>query len=267
MGLNVGYFRTWYGGFLATDNLAVTPADYDPYCIKAPVDSRLPTSGEQLCGFYDLRPAKFGLVDNLVTQASHYGDQQQVYNGVDATLNGRFLDGGQFQGGLSVGRTVLDNCLVVDSPEAARDGFCKVAPPWSAGTQVKFLVVYPLPWSLRTSMVYQNMPGIPYTASHVVSNADVAVSLGRSLAGAARSVTKELVPNQTLFEPRLQQVDLRLSRIFRAGTSRLTANVDLYNLFNEDAVLQQNTRFGDTWREVSLVMGGRMLRFTGQFDF
>ena len=267
MGLNIGYFRTWYGGFLATDNLAVTPADYDPYCIKAPADSRLPNGGEQLCGFYDLRPAKFGLVDNLVTQASHYGDQKQVYNGVDATLNGRFLDGGQFQGGLSVGRTVLDNCVVVDSPEAARDGFCKVVPPWSAGTQVKFLVVYPLPWSLRTSMVYQNMPGIPYTASHVVSNADVAVSLGRNLAGAARSVTKELVPNQTLFEPRLQQVDLRLSRIFRAGTSRLTANVDLYNIFNEDAVLQQNTRFGDTWREISLVMGGRMLRFTGQFEF
>ena len=267
MSLNVGYFRTWYGGFLATDNLAVTPADYDPYCIKAPVDSRLPSSGEQLCGFYDLRPAKFGLVDNLVTQASHYGDQTQVYNGVDATLNGKFLDEGQFQGGLSVGRTVFDNCLVVDSPEAARDGFCKVAPPWSAGAQVKFLVVYPLPWSLRTSVVYQNMPGISYTASHVVSTADVAASLGRSLAGGARSVTKELVPAQTLSEPRLQQVDLRLSRIFRAGGSRLTANVDLYNVFNEDAVLQQNTRYGNTWREVSLVMGGRMVRFTGQFDF
>jgi len=41
----------------------------------------------------------------------------------------------------------------------------------------------------------------------------------------------------------------------------------LYNVFNEDAVLQQNTRYGATWREVSLVMGGRLLRFTGQFDF
>ena len=64
-----------------------------------------------------------------------------------------------------------------------------------------------------------------------------------------------------------QQIDVRLSRIFRAGAARFTANVDLYNVFNEDAVLQENTRFGDTWREVSLVMGGRMLRFTGQFDF
>src|SRR5207247_3586930 len=31
MALNVGYFRTWYGGFLATDNQAVTAASYESY--------------------------------------------------------------------------------------------------------------------------------------------------------------------------------------------------------------------------------------------
>ena len=104
-------------------------------------------------------------------------------------------------------------------------------------------------------------------ASFVASNADVARALGRNLAGGARSVTKDIVAPQTLFEPRLQQVDLLISRTFRAGTARLAANVDLSNVFNEDAVLQQNTRDGETWREVSLVMCGRLLRFTGQFDF
>jgi hypothetical protein len=267
MGLNVGYFRTWYGNFLVTDNLAVTPSDFTEYCITAPTDSRLPTSGERQCGFFDVIPTKFGLVDNLVTQASHYGDRSQVYNGVDVTLRGRFLADGQFQGGLSVGRTVNDTCTVVDSPEAARDGYCNFVPPWSAGTQLKFLVVYPLPWNFRTSAVYQNMAGISYTASHNVSNADVATSLGRNLAGAARSVTKDVVPPQTLFEPRLQQIDLRFSRIFPVGTSRFTANIDIYNVFNEDAVLQENTRYGPTWRQVSLVMGGRLLRLTGQFEF
>ena len=33
------------GGGTLTDNLAVTPADYDPYCITAPGDSRLPGGG------------------------------------------------------------------------------------------------------------------------------------------------------------------------------------------------------------------------------
>ena len=267
MGLSVGYFRTWYGNFLVTDNLAVTPADFDEYCITVPTDPRLPTSGERQCGFYDITPTKFGLVDNLVTQASHYGDRSQVYNGVDVTLNGRFLSQVQFQGGLSVGRTVNDTCAVVDSPEVARDGYCNVAPPWSSGTQFKFLVVYPLPWNFRTSVVYQNMSGISYTASHVVSNAEVATSLGRNLSGGARSVTKDIVSPSTLFEERLQQIDLRFSRIFPVGSSRFTANFDIYNVFNEDAVLQENTRYGPTWREVSLVMGGRLLRLTGQYEF
>src|SRR3989449_556957 len=66
MGLNVGYFRTWYGGFLAVDNQLVTPADYDPFCVTAPVDSRLPgsVSGKQFCGLSDINPGKFGQVDN-----------------------------------------------------------------------------------------------------------------------------------------------------------------------------------------------------------
>ena len=54
--LNVGYYRTWYGGFLATDNLAVTPADFDPFCVTAPSDPRLPNAGDPVCGLYDIRP-------------------------------------------------------------------------------------------------------------------------------------------------------------------------------------------------------------------
>src|SRR5467141_1067644 len=73
MALNVGYFRTWYGGFLVTDNLAVKPEDFDSYCVTVPVDRRLLNSGEKLCGFYDLKPALFGATDNLRTQASNYG--------------------------------------------------------------------------------------------------------------------------------------------------------------------------------------------------
>ena len=82
---------------------------------------RLPdgVSGKQICGLYDIKPAKFGLVDNLVTQASHYGDRSEVFNGIDVSLNTRFAAGrrvpgrrehgpdrrGQLRhGGLSAGR-------------------------------------------------------------------------------------------------------------------------------------------------------------------
>src|SRR5712691_3858060 len=124
MGLNVGYFRTWYGGFLTVDNQFVTPADYDPFCITAPVDSRLPgsVSGKPFCGIYDINPGKFGQIDNLITQSSHYGDQSEVFDGIDVTLSARFGQGAQFQGGVGTGRTVTDNCFVVDSPSTVVTG-------------------------------------------------------------------------------------------------------------------------------------------------
>src|SRR5439155_10189666 len=74
--VNASYFRRWYGNFRVTDNLAVTGTDFHPYCIPAPVDPRLPGGGgQQLCGLYDVKPAKFGQVDNLVTLAKNYGKQ------------------------------------------------------------------------------------------------------------------------------------------------------------------------------------------------
>ncbi|HEX2461633.1 MAG TPA: carboxypeptidase regulatory-like domain-containing protein [Vicinamibacterales bacterium] len=282
--LNVGYFRTWYGGFLATDNQFVTPADFDPFCITVPNDRRLPNSGQQLCGLFDVTPSAFGLVDNLVTLAARYGKQTQVFNGIDMTVNARFAGSGQLSGGLSVGRTVTDNCYQNDDPSLLgqnavatyprTDAFCHLAPPWSAGTQVKLMAVYPLPWNIQTSAVYQNSPGIPITAQYVVSNAAIVPSLGRNLAscrGAATcnaNVTVDVIPPTVLFEPRLQQLDLRFSRIIPlGGIRRLRADVDIYNVFNVSNVLSMNTTYGTVWQDVRQILGGRLVRLGGQITF
>ena len=90
-------------------------------------------------------------------------------------------------------------------------GYCRVTRPWAAATQLKFMVVYPLPWSLQTSAVYQNIPGMPINTTYLAVNAEIAPSLGRNLVG-RNNVVIDLVPPNTIFEPRLQQVDLRMSR-------------------------------------------------------
>jgi hypothetical protein len=284
IGLNVGYFRTWYGGFLVTDNQSAARADYDPFCITVPADRRLPSSGQQLCGFYDIKPAAFGLVDNLTTQASQFGKQTQVFNGVDITVSARFAERGQLSGGVSMGRTVTDNCYQNDDPSLLAqagvatyprsDAFCHLAAPWSSGTQVKFMAVYPLPWGIQTSAIYQNSSGIPITAQLVVPNAAVAPSLGRNL-GSCRgaetcngNVTVDLIPPTEVFEPRLQQLDVRFSRIIRlGGTRRLRADLDIYNLFNANNVISMNTTYGAGWQDVRQILGGRLARIGGQFDF
>jgi hypothetical protein len=289
IGLTIGYYRTSYGGtcggsgltntvtcLLVTDNLRVTPADFQPFSITAPTDPRLPTSGQLLGGFYDVRPALFGQTDNLArpVSSSDVGQLSRVYNGFDVTTNARFGQGGQVSGGLSMGRTVTDNCLVVDSPQDARPGFCKVTPPWAAGSQVKFLVVYPLPWDISTSVIYQNSSGIPITASYVVANAAIAPSLGRNLSdcGAAATCnanrTVELIAPSTMFEPRLQQVDLRFSRVFRlGGTRRLRPSLDVYNLLNASNVINENVTYGPAWRDAVQILSGRLLRIGAQLDF
>lgn len=274
LGVNVGYFRTWYGGFLATDNQLVTPADYDPFCITVPTDSRLPNSGDQLCGLYDIKPAVFGQVSNLVTQSTHYGKQTEVYNGVDITMNARFAQRGVIQGGLSTGRTTTDNCFVIDSPQQARPGFCHVTRPWLAATDLKFSAVYPLPWDVQTSFIYQNAAGFPIAASYVATNAQVRGSLGRDLGscrGAAvcnGTVTIDLLPPNTMFEDRIQQLDWRLTRTFQyRGTVRVRGNFDVYNIFNASTILVANNNYGATWLAPAHVMGGRLVKVSAQFDF
>ena len=60
LSVEAGYYHRAFGNFRVTDNAAVTPADYDPFCVTAPLDSRLP-GGNQVCGLYNITPAKFGV--------------------------------------------------------------------------------------------------------------------------------------------------------------------------------------------------------------
>ena len=133
IGLNANYFYRTFGNFRVTDNLAVTPQDFSPYCITVPNDPRLPGAGQPLCGLYDINPSVFGLQNNLVTSVKPYGKQTEVYNGVEFSVNARFGRGGRLAGGISTGRTDFSQCPVVDSPQQTL--FCNYQLPWQGQTQ------------------------------------------------------------------------------------------------------------------------------------
>jgi hypothetical protein len=180
--VEAGYFRRWYGNFAVTDNLAVTAADFDSYCIQAPVDGRLPDGGgNQICGLYNVAPTKFSVpAQNFVTLASNYGKQIEHWNGMDVSINAR------------LGQGVLSNALAAT----------------------------------------------PTTAS----------------AGA-------------LYGDRVNQLDLRIGKIFRFGRTRRTAvNLDVYNALNSSAVLTESTAYG-TFRVPQIVMVGRFFKVSAQLDF
>ena len=267
-GVAVGfaYYRTTWHNFRATDNLALTPDNFDPYWITAPIDPRLPGGGGyRVDGLYNVNAAGFVAVpNNVVGETARFGDQTEIYNGFDATVNARLGGGAFVGGGISTGRTVTNECFVIDSPQVLR--YCEITPPFR--TQLKLNGSYNLPWAIRASAVLQSLPGIPISANYVATLAEVQPSLGRPLSGGARTVTiTNILEPQTMFEDRIQQVDLRFSRMFRAGGVRLQGMFDIYNLFNASPILAINTTYGPSWLTPTSIMDARLFKFGVQVDF
>jgi len=129
---------------------------------------------------------------------------------------------------------------------------------------------------VQVSGTYQTKPGPLVLALYTATNAEVAPSLGRPLAGAAPSVDVHLLspgPYTTtnggsgpVHGPRLHQVDFRISKLLQFGGTRTRANVDIYNALNSSAVLIQNDTFGD-WQRPTEILVARFLKFSVQFDF
>jgi hypothetical protein len=279
------YNRRWFGNFTATDNLLVSPSDYDPFCIAAPIDSRLPGGGgNSICGLFDINPSKFGLSNNVVRLAKNYGKQSEVFQGVDFSFNARLPLRGQLMGGVSTGRTAFDTCDVagkVDNPatEVNLPGyvystnepspslrFCHQDLPYL--TQGKVSGSFPLPRQFQVSATVQSLPGPEIRARYVATNEQIRGSLGRNLAaGSTATRALQLVEPGAMYGERLLQLDLRASKIVRIRGARFQTNLDLYNAMNASPVLAMNNTYGPDWQRPTYVLPGRMVKFGAQIDF
>jgi hypothetical protein len=266
--VDAGYFRRWYGNFTTTDNRAVGPADFAPFSIVAPQDARLPNGGGYpVSNLYNLNPNKVGQVDNFFTSASTYGKQVERWQGVDVGASTRF-QGIVLQGGISTGRTLTDNCEILAAlPELAPTSqpYCH----YEEGllTQVKAFGSYTVPRvEVQVAATLQSLPGQEIAANYNAPNAVVQSSLGRPLSGGAANVTVNLVQPGSMYGSRPTQLDLRLGKLLRAGTTRTTLSMDLYNLLNSDTVLTVNNNFA-AWQQPQSIMQARFLKFSVQFDF
>jgi hypothetical protein len=294
LGLDVGYFRRWYGNFLAADNLANVASDFDTYSVTAPQDSRLPDGGGYvISGLKNINPGKFGQNNQLNTMAKDYGKQVEHWNGVDMSLNARMANGVTLQGGFSIGRTMTDNCDIASKAGTTSTAFgiiltdnptelyCHNVQDFL--TQVKMLGTYMIPKAdVQFAATLQSSPGALLMANAIFTSAQVAQSLGRPLAGSAANVTVNLVEPGTLFGDRLTQLDLRLSRAVRFSGKRLAVNLDIYNALNANPIIQYNNSFSilptatvngvvqsnvNTWQSPQRILEARLFKISGQFDF
>ena len=83
-----------------------------------------------------------------------------------------------------------------------------------------------------------------YTGAQIVA---ANPQLGAFSAGAVGQASVGVFEPGNRFGDRLNQLDLRFTKIVRMGRSSLDLNVDLYNAFNSDAIITQTSQYGTTW--------------------
>jgi hypothetical protein len=290
--IEVGYFRRWYGNFQVADNLTVHPAgaapaaSFTPYSITAPVNPLLPGGGGTvISGLYDLNPSSFGLPSNYLLELSdRVGNQIQHWSGVDGSVNIRLPNQVMLQGGVSTGRTSTDNCAVAGqigttAVGSALGGFnasnsdfpstlyCHVDTPFL--TQVKLLGSYAIPHiNAQIAGTFQSLPGPAISAAYNAPFSVYGPSLGRVIAGGNpnSTVAVNLIAPNTVFGDRLNQLDLRFSKKFSFGRTKLAFGVDLYNAFNVSSVLSYNTSYA-AFKVPTSIVTPRFAKFNMTLDF
>jgi hypothetical protein len=286
--VNVGYFRNWWGNWYAVDDRATVAVDYTPFTISAPVDSRLPNNGGYpVSGLFDLVPTKVGQVDELATHASNFAKLVENWQGVDVNVSARLRSGLTVQGGTSTGRRLSDACAMksvvpeygtgasgannsIAGTQSAVNPYCRQVEKYL--TQVRGLATYMIPRiAVQVSGTWSSSPGADLAANYVV-NSQTANSgpqpLLRNLGNG--NVTVNLIEPNTVFAPRRNNLDLRISKILRFGRTRTQVGFDVYNLTNTDYITTYNQTFDPTkttWLTPTAITPARYARFNMQFDF
>src|SRR5207244_1359849 len=159
-------------------------------------------------------------------------------------------------------RQIYDNCDVVDPANASKYGghtllgtfanlaslapalsvvqsvnACHVEQAWL--TQVKFLGSYTIPKAdVQIGASYQNIPGLELAANYAMPNSVILGQLGHLPPGAAATgqTTVSLIPPESTYYDRINQMDLRLGKILRYQRYRANLSLDLSNVFHQSTV-------------------------------
>jgi hypothetical protein len=286
LGVEVQYARRWYGNLRIGDDLSVSPANYDRFTFTVPSDTRLPDGGNYTLTGFDLRagaPAQ----NLLITRATKYGDMTEHFDGINISVNARMQNGLRVQGGLGTGRQVTNDCDIVDDlPELLHPFFgtptrafffaarplerCEENNGWR--TSVQGLAAYTIPRiDVQFSGTFQNLPGVQLAANTGIQSANT--TLGRRFGsdlpapGPAFGRQYNIVEAGQVFVERLNQIDLRFSKIFRAVGTRTLINFDFYNVLNANSVLAENATYGTAWRSPQSILLPRLFKLSAQFDW
>ena len=138
-------------------------------------------------------------------------------------------------------------------------------------TQFRGLSSYQVPKvDAEVSATFQSKPGAQLPANYNIPAATIAQSLGRAPSGGVANVTVNMVTPGSLYGDRVNELDLRLSKVLRFGSTRTKISLDLYNALNANPVLTYNQTYSPTaatWLTPTSVLAARVVKIGASFDF
>ena len=277
--VEVAYNRRWWGNYTTTDNQAQSPEMFDSYTVIAPVDPRLPDGGGYPITLYTIKPEFSGRTPvNYVTFETDFGPARTHYwHGVEITGNARTQFGLNFQGGTSIGRTVVDRCETlpkIDNPDTRN---CKTdAPPRPS---FRGSASYTVPKvDVLVSTIVRLSPAPALGASTLYPNSYIRQQLGRLPVGQLETgnTNVNLLDNdhRLYADKPHRQIDMRFAKIFRMAGKRADLGIDLYNIFNVNTPVAYDGGYdappavaGGQWLQPTTIVQSRFARFNLTVNF
>ena len=290
--VDFGYFRRVYFNFSAWDNRNIGPDDFVEYSIMVPEDSRLPGGGGHPLTVVDLSPEAALRPQNNWQSST---DEYEMWHGIDLSMSAR-LEEVLLQGGLATGRRITDYCdFQQNQPEvlygdfsvrdASRVGrgttgqlagiagsrgtllpreFCRAEDAWL--TNLSLSGSYTFPYDIDVSAAFFSRPGPRREAIYQVPLTEAAAALGRR--PTLDRVALNVVQPGTAFGDRLNQLDLRIAKVFNFGVGgNVRASFDVYNLMNENAVSREQQALGPSYLMPIGLQAGRLIKLSFQYNF
>ncbi len=239
---------------------------------------------------YNVKPQFLSAVQNVDV---HDPDIKRVYNGFELGFNARLPRGARLFGGFNLERTLADTCSAGTDPNFTVN--CNQWDnniPWQ--TQFKLSAVYPLPfWGITASGSFRSLFGytigtaaIPYgvftfgtgltqpqgqgtfwqvsRTTRYAANCAAPCRPGELVIPGLTTATLNvpLRAPETEYMPRINQLDVSLSKTFVVRAVRVLPKVDVFNLTNSDRWSSVTTaQFGAaTYLQPATILQGRLIR-------
>jgi hypothetical protein len=196
-GISANYYRRQFNDITFTTDLA------KPFSVYTPYQVRDPRGNGQMMTVYNINPAALRSLTELDTTSSN---NTSAFNSVDVGVNLRFGNGVMLNGGTATGRSQTTTCDVTDPNSTWYCDDAQFDVPWR--TTFKMSGLYPLPWGIRLSGVFQSTAG-----SH---QPDLLVTAGTNQTGVAMGQSSATLgsASRQRHRDRVKQLDFTLAKTF-----------------------------------------------------